>query len=236
MADLAVTPLALALELPEGLKPSKSKRSRESKHSTDVSSSSSQVFSKNDVVLESLPNGGQLSISKAAVVPRPDGRRCDTCPNRDNQEDVCIRQLKKMYEDAGSTFPEHGPWDKTLRRSEAGIWLQWWGYSPDSTSGLTKGNNCGVCNHIYSARHRCRKISLKAWKTELGSNSQLLDAHQNLVKVTCTLIAQKGCNFRAHVDWLKADSQALILCKSLRMRKTRPGYSWQPKWYCPPYA
>ncbi len=178
-----------------------------------------------------LPNGTPLMID-SQVLPKPDGRRCDTCPRRDNLEDNVLRILKSRLPD-GESLPDNGLWSRTLRKSADGVWLQWWGYSP-RPDGTTQSSTCGVCYHIYNARIKARKITIKEWRQELGNSKELLDGHQALADVCCQKIADKNGCFRSHVDWATADVEALVLVRAMRVKKTKPGFSWQPKWYRSP--
>ena len=201
------------LPLPEGSRPSRAKRSNHNK----------------DVTTEILPNGAKLH-TLVDCIRRPDGRRCDCCPNKDSQEDPVIKILKSKLA-PGELLPEDGPWTKFLYQSAEGLWLTWWGYKP-LDDGKTHGATCGSCMHVFNARHKGRRITLTAWKRELGSSTELLTAHQNLVTVCHEQVAAKGGNFRAHLDWVACDKQALILCKTIQVKKTRPGFEWLPTW-CP---
>ena len=130
-------------------------------------------------------------------------------------------------------MPDNGPWSRTLRKSADGVWLQWWGYSP-RPDGTTQSSTCGVCYHIYNARIKARKITIKEWRQELGNSKELLDGHQALADVCCQKIADKNGCFRSHVDWATADVEALVLVRAMRVKKTKPGFAWQPKWYRSP--
>jgi len=224
MADLSLsTPdPGLSLELPQGMKPSKKSQSK---------SGGSKKNNPDMVRAGILPNGTPLMID-SQVLPKPDGRRCDTCPRRDNLEDNVLRIRKSRLPD-GESLPDNGPWSRTLRKSADGVWLQWWGYSP-RPDGTTQSSTCGVCYHMYNARIKARKITIKEWRQELGNSKELLDGHQALADVCCQKIADKNGCFRSHVDWVIADVEALVLVRAMRVKKTKPGFSWQPKWYRSP--
>ena len=165
---------AASLELPRGAKPSRKGRSR--------------------VGTEVQPETPKNTQKKpASLVPAlPDGRRCDTCANKDSDEDPVILKLMALHKENFAVILETKvSFFTMLRRQADGKILCWWGY-PQQASGETKSNQCGYCMSAYMARVKPRKITLKAWKASLGLCPKMLESHQKLVTVMVDSIVEKG--------------------------------------------
>ena len=140
------------------------------------------------------------------IFAQPDGRRCDTCPNKDADEDPAIRKLRERRGPSFDPLKEDGPWLKSLRRTKEGKLLCWWSAAQTST-GLTQKPSCGYCCSVYACRVRPRKVTIAQWKADLGSNMQQLETHQTAVLVLVDQIADKGCCYRVRVNWQSVDLQ-----------------------------
>ena len=122
----------------------------------------------------------------------PDGRRCETCPHVDSQEDPVIKKLKALHKENWSVVvANNAKFFNLLRVTADGTYICWWGFAQKST-GETMNCQCGYCMCIYNTRVRPQKLTLKVWKGQLGSSTQMLDAHCKSVLFMVDGIVEKG--------------------------------------------
>ena len=176
------------LQLPPGVKPKRSSRSVAGLEDNENSDKKSQQ--QKSVVPASRSASG--SSIKAFVCAKPDGRRCETCPHKDSDEDPVIIKLKALHGSHFAIILQSGPKFFTmLRTTEDGNMICWWG-NPQKPTGETVCQMYGYCLSIYYARVKPRKITMKSWKTSLGMNPKQLECHQKAVQVMCDCIVEKG--------------------------------------------
>ena len=201
------------LVLPPSLKPSKSRKSVSGGDKGDKDDKRHDPQPEVDII----------------IYAQPDGRRCDTCPNKDSDEDPTIKKMKEANP-GFDPIAETGPWMKSLRRTRDGKLLCWWGGSQTS-QGLTQKPGCGYCSSAYNNQIRTKQITIAKWKQDLGANMQKLQAHQTSVVVMSDEIAARGGNFKIRLNWDNIEAKVLTLMKSFIARKKAPGADWYPQWY-----
>jgi hypothetical protein len=145
-----------------------------------------------------------VPASGSGVASRPDGRKCSTCPHKDDQLD---------------------PVD-LARGVRAPLW---WGRPKDPLTGATKGLTCGYCVKIYCAKAKHRKIggkpmTLPLWEVELGSGEGALSKHHLLVGVVIKLMIEKGCNRAVRPLWDLLEGRVLKLYQISQISIKKPGF------------
>lgn len=170
----------LDLQLPRGTKPSRKARS-----------TAGGDASADKQPQPPAPPRYQSKTNQTAPA-LPDGRRCDTCPNTDSEEDPTVKKLKARHGENFQVILDSNPkFFNLLRVTADGTMICWWGFAQKVT-GETQNSQCGYCISTYNARIRPRKITLKAWKAQLGSNPKMLESHCKAGLFMVDAIVEKG--------------------------------------------
>ncbi|MDA8583003.1 hypothetical protein N9L68_02195 [bacterium] len=152
-------------------------------------------------------DGEQLALEQADTVEhKPDGRKCTTCPRKDDDWDpVCLHQGVKRF--------------------------MWWGKPYDKNTCKSVAYRCGYCTKFFVGRIKIMNISIQDYETMLGNCPEKLEKHQVMIEVLIVFMIEKGVTdpheHKVRLEecaWESMESRALDVIKLQSIKVQDPGW------------
>ena len=153
---------------------------------------------------DSMPLVTSFTFKCGLIVEvKPDGRKCRTCPLRDDS--YCPVSIK-------------------VRNIRTYVL---WERPPHKETGSTVGTHCNFCCRGYDStikRSRVPHITFLEYEQQLANDVANLEKHQAMVFTIIKHIVQAGGNLSCHLDWAAVKDQTLTLQYKRSLVKQRPGW------------
>ena len=191
-----------------------------------MASHSKEPFSGMGVDVNALPalkrprRGGSGSgksfvacVQTPVVPPKPDGRACLACGEKDDSEDPVDKALNIV--------------DELIGRPG----YRMWAYKP-LADGRTSGNHCGYCARVFTGRYQFKKVDPSSASSKLhtmasvialiGSDQREHRLFTSFVKKVIEYFIQQGGRENVRLPWEKFEQQILSMLEEFEVRWQDP--------------